>query len=135
MITNSGVTIFNKIIDPTTRNEVLKRAYIYNVLYTESHGANIISSGLESADAVKIYIPLESLKNASKEAVKPENFEDPETQFTLTRGSIIVKGIHEEDFTTVRELEKKHSQTYKITTVDVRTFGSERLWHIEVGGE
>lgn len=135
MTTNGDLTIFNKVVDPVTRNETLSKAYVYGVMFVESHGANIIASGLESADSVKIYIPFTSLESASKKAVSQKLFTNPESEFTFERGAVVMKGIYTGLVTDIRELEKNNSRVYTLTTVDVHDYGSRKLWHIEVGGE
>lgn len=133
MTTNGDLTLFNKIIDPITRNERLSRTYIRNVLFVENHGSNILTSGLESADSAKIYIPFSSLENADKKMQLPKNFKDEMTEFTIQRDSVVIKGIHTGEYTTVSELEKNFSRVYLVTTVDIHDYGSRRMWHVEVG--
>lgn len=134
MVTNADITIFNKVIDPVTRNEKLISAKIKNVLYAEVHGSNIIKSGLETADAVKIYIPFSSIKAASKLAVHRNDLTDTETQFVIDRGSIIIRGLVDATETaTVKQLEQAYNNVHMITTVDIHDYGSPELHLIEVG--
>lgn len=133
MVSNTGVTVFNKTIDPVTRNEKLTKAYIPAVLYTETHGANILKSGLESADSAKIYISFDSLSKADKQGKDPKHFTDPNTQFSLMRGAVIVKGQITGDYITVKAIEQTFDHVHTITTVDIHDYGSPYLQHLEVG--
>lgn len=132
MVTNTDLTIYNKVIDPATRNEVLSRAYIPAALYTETHGANILTSGMETADSAKIYITFDGIARASKQGVDPKHFTDPLTQFTLTRGAIVVKG-NKGEYSTVKQLEQENDHVHMITTVDIHDYGSKPLQHFEIG--
>lgn len=133
MVTNTGITLYNKIIDPITRNERLSRAFIPAVLYTETHGANILKSGMETADSAKIYVSFESLAQADKTGVDPKNYNDPETQFTFTRGAVVVKGEIVGNYQTIKQLETEFDHVHVITTVDIHDYGSGSLQHFEIG--
>lgn len=132
MVTNTGVTVFNKTTDPATRTEILSRAFIPAVLYTETQGANVLQSGMESADSVKIYLTFDGLKRANKTHVDPKQFKNPLSQFTLTRGAIVVKG-NVGEYATVKALEQALSHVHVITTVDYHDYGTASLQHIEIG--
>lgn len=133
MVTNTGITVYNKVNDPITRTEKLSRAYIPDCLYIESHGANIITSGLESADSAKIYIPMSSLMNADKDGVDPKHFTDHATQFSIMPNAVVVKGNISELTPTVKYLESTYDHVHIVTTVDIHDYGSGGLHHMEVG--
>lgn len=129
MRTNTDITIFNRYIE--NRDTKYKKAYILNVHWEDSKGVNVINSGLITADATKIYIPFSSISNY----VKPSEFKQTKTGITLQAEDIVVKGIVEDEFTTVKALEEKHDDVRVITSVDTRDFGSKRMQHWEVGAK
>lgn len=134
MIYNAGLTVYNITVDPATRLEVLSRAYLPRCLYMASEGANVLKSGLTSADAAKIYITMDWLREADKHGVDPQHFTDPATQFTLTKGCIVVKGLAPADVT-LKYLESNFGHVHLVTSVDIRDFGSPEMHHLEVGAK
>lgn len=133
MVSNSDLTIYNLVTDPVTRLDVLSRAYLPKCLYMASHGANIEKSGLSNADAAKVYILLEWLKDADKIAVDQKNYKLPSAQFTVAPGCVIVKGYVPPGPMTLKQLESSYDHVHTVTTVDVRDFGSRAMHHLEVG--
>lgn len=133
MVSNSDLTIYNFVTDPATRIDRLSRAYLPKCLYMASHGANISKSGLESADAAKVYIMLDWLALGDKIPVDPKNFRHPEAQFTISPGSVLVKGFVPPGPVTLKDLEAKYDHVHTITTVDVTDYGSLEMHHLEVG--
>lgn len=128
MLTNCDVTIFNKYIE--NRETKYQKSYIYGVHWEDSKGANVLKSGLDNADKSIIYIPFYNGKNY----LKPKEFvKDNIGNFTLQHEDIIVKGIIDDEFTTIKALEAKYDDVRMITKVDTRDFGSERMQHWEVG--
>ena len=61
MTTNANITIYHRYVDPDTRLDGFRRYPVYNVLWEENKAANIIASGLESADAVTIYVQIDHM--------------------------------------------------------------------------
>lgn len=134
MTYNTGLTVYNITVDPDTRLEVLSRAYIPRCLYMASEGVNVIKSGLNTADAAKIYITMDWLREADKHGVDPQHFVNPAEQFTITKGCIVVKGMAPEGMT-LKQLEQNFDHVHLVTSVDIRDFGSPRLHHLEVGAK
>ena len=128
MKTNCDITIYNKVV--IDRETKYVRSHIYGVHWQDTKGANILRSGLESADAAKVYIPFTSGENY----LKPKDFKgETEGHFTLQHEDVIVKGVINDDYTTLKELEKKYDNVRTITTVDTKDYGSQRMKHWEVG--
>lgn len=127
MLTNCDITIFNKYVE--NKETKYKKSYIEKVHWEDRKGANIISSGLMSADQTTVYIPYSSCQNY----ISPKNFKINKNGFTLEPEDIIVRGKILEDFTTIKNLEKKHDYVRVITTVDNYNFGN--LKHFEVGAK
>lgn len=57
MITNAGITIFNKGHDPTTRMDAWTKAYYPEVSCQKDIKVNVLDNGLKSADVIRIRIP------------------------------------------------------------------------------
>lgn len=127
MLVNTDMTIFNKYIE--NHETKYKKSYIEKVHWEDRKGANIISSGLEGVDQTTVYIPYSSCKDY----ISPKIFKINKTGFTLQPEDIIVKGKILDNFTTIKDLEKKYDYVRVITTVDNYDFGN--LKHFEVGAK
>ena len=135
---NKVITLFNCWIDPGTEEEKYYRTVLEHVDLVETKGANVSKSGMESADAVKLYIDLE---NIVKQYLPPKKWEAlPEDQksgyFTLTPAQdFFVKGnctgatLPEEQL--YEWMRNNFDDVYKVTTVDKY---EDILPHFEVGG-
>lgn len=55
---NDTVTLFNCFCDPDTEEEKCYLTLLENVNLVETKGANVTKSGMDSADAVKLYVDL-----------------------------------------------------------------------------
>lgn len=142
------VTIYNVVqeIDPTTLNEVEKvyTTILRGVMLQASKGVNVRESGLESADAVNLYIPfsveaVDGKTGASKTYAKPQEFvkaTDRSGLWTLSYDgnggeTLFIKGEFISDNMTVVQY---HDDCYKATKVDAMDYGSPDMQHWEVGG-
>ena len=135
MVSNTGITIFNKVTDTKTRNEKLFKTLIPSALFIEKESTvkSVSAVGMDSSDDVKIYITNASIKGATKSFKRSKDVSDINTQFTIQRGSIIVRGHIYHDVESVAELEKNMDSVYVVTTVIYHDYGSENLRHIEIG--
>lgn len=135
---NKKVTLFNYWIDQDTEEEKYYRTLLDGVDLVETKGANVSKSGMDSADAVKLYV---DFHNIEKPYLPPKEWKalpDKCKQNQLTFNPVedfFVKG----DFTEV-ELPADHAfewmnnsydDVYKVTTVDKY---EDILPHFEVGG-
>lgn len=84
---------------------------------------------METADSVVVFIPL--MLNGY---VDPKQYVGLEGTWTLKPGDKIVKGLIEQDFTKITDLEKAYDDVHDITKVDKKDFGSANMRHWEVGG-
>lgn len=143
------VTIYNIVqeIDPTTLDEV-EKAYttiLRGVMLQASKGVNVRESGLESADAVNLYIPfsveaVDGKTGAAKAYAKPQEFAKAADRIGLWTLSyngnggetVFVKGEFISDNMTVVQY---HDDCYKVTKVDAMDYGSDDMQHWEVGGK
>lgn len=142
------VTIYNIVqeIDPATLDEV-EKSYITilrGVMLQASKGVNVRESGLESADAVNLYIPfaVESVDGVTGELktyIGPQSFfkaANKSDLWTLSyKGNggmtCFVKGEFVSDDMTVV---LSHDDCYNVTKVDAMDYGSLDMQHWEVGG-
>lgn len=135
---NDTVTLFNRFYDPDTDEEKYYPTLLENVNLVETKGANVTKSGMDSADAAKLFIDLDEL---SKKYMDPKAWDAlPETEkpnyitFHPT-DDFFIKGDQ-----TSLELpgscvyEWAHDSmdsVYKVTTVDKY---EDIMPHFEVGG-
>lgn len=113
------------------------------VLLDERKAANVRQSGLESADAVTLYIPFsvdarDGVTGEEKRYAPPVAFwnaADRSGLWTLAVGStFFVRGEVVEPDRDVQFIEMKYDGVYDVTKVDVKDFGSPDMQHWEVGG-
>ena len=62
MTTNADMTVYHRSVDPETRQDIYARYLVYGVLWEERKAANVIESGLEDADAVTVYVPIDAME-------------------------------------------------------------------------
>ncbi len=116
MYTNADMTLYKKEYDTTTKKEKWVRHEIKNVFWDSAQGANIIKSGMSTADSVTVFVPLANI------SIEPKT------------GDYIVKGIIQEEFIKITDLTKKYADAHVLTTVDKKDFGSKHMQHYELGG-
>ena len=114
MRTNSPATLYKRSI--VSSSEVWTREAISAVFWENRKAANVIKSGLLTADSVAVYIP--------------------GTSITVKVGDVLVKGT----------ITKTISPTYTMTnlradydaivvkSVDLMDYGSPHMRHVQVGG-
>ena len=135
---NKKVTLFNYWMDPDTEEEKYYRTLLDGVDLVETKGANVSKSGMDSTDAVKLYV---DFRNIEKPYLPPKEWKalpDKCKQNHLTFNPVedfFVKG----DFTEVglpedhafEWMSNSYDDVYKVTTVDKY---EDILPHFEVGG-
>lgn len=135
MRTNSNITIYNKYFNKSTRLDDYQRTVLKGVFWEDRKATNRLQSGLQDADEVSIIIPFKV--SSGKRYLSPREFEkveDKSSCFTFQEGDRIVKGdIDFEIDGKVSDLDKEY-ETFTITSVDTKDFGSKHLRHWEVGG-
>lgn len=142
------VTIYNAHEDFDTLKNVYNITVLEGVLLDISKGANVMKSGLESADSATLFIPF-GVRAVSGTTGKPqiyiepkeyERLEDKTKYWTVRPGGTIsnkdcffVKGkvIDDRDF---QDINAYYDNVYRVSSVDVRDFGGPEMQHWEVGG-
>ena len=146
------VTVYNVTVesDQDTFSDI-EHAYITvlrGVMLQASKGVNVRESGLESADAVNLYIPfdvdaVDGVTGATKRYVGPQEFwraSDKSGLWTLSTDgnggtTFFVKGEVVEPEKSEQQIEALYDDVYKVTKVDEKDFGSVAMRHFEVGGK
>lgn len=130
MMTNSGITIYNKYLDPVTRADAYNRVFIPAVFFTGLEASMRAQAGANKDDKVFISIPFVELNVAAY--LDPLTYKKTQNRtgyFTLAPGDRLVKGDTGFDITgPASELDKKF-ETYTITSVSTRDYGSPHLRH------
>lgn len=111
------MTLYKKEYNTTTKKEKWVRHEIRNVFWDSSQGANIIKSGMSTADSVTVFVPLANI------SIEPKT------------GDYIVKGIIQEEFTKITDLTKNYADAHQLTSVDKKDFGSKHMQHYELYGK
>ena len=139
------VTLYNvsKEIDKSTFEDrtVNHITILRGVLLDASKAVNVRTSGLDSADAVNLYIPFgvdatDGVTGKEKAFVGPVEFwpmEDKSGSWTLQPGqnTFFVKGEVVEPEADFQLIALKYDGVYVVTKVDMKDFGG--LQHFEVG--
>ena len=132
MTTNTSMSVFNKYTDEE-KNVKFKKHLIDNVFWDDSKSVNL-NLGYENADEVNVYIP--KSQNDLSGYVEPKQYKGESGTWTLENGDIIVKGnVDEEEISMIKELTKKYDNTFTITLVDDKDFGSSNMQHFEIKGK
>jgi len=137
MITNSDLTIYNKYIDGTTRNEKYQRTTITGVMWQSAKASSAKNGGLLASNTATIFLPF----------ARGTQYKEPQTwlalatktgYWTLKEGDILVKGIVTDEITslfTATNLKAKYNNVVIITSVDSMDMGSADMQHWQVGAK
>ena len=135
---NKTVTLFNRSFNAETEEETYYPTLLEGVDLVETKGANVSKSGMDSADAVKLYVDFGNIAKPYLPPKEWENMPDKCKQHFLTFNpaqDFFIKGDH-------TDLEIPESEAfgwahdnldsvYKVTTVDRY---EDIMPHFEVGG-
>ena len=134
MLTESDITVINRVYDKTTRLDGLVCTHIYGAHWEDTKAANVIKSGMKDADKTTVYIPFKARVGGGKSYRPPLEFKKaPKGCFTLREGDFIVKGIAEYSGSAAK-LEEAFDSVITINSVDTYDYGSPYLRHWEVSG-
>lgn len=129
MPTNTNMCVFNKYIEPFTKDIIYKKHVIDNVFWDDIE-AVILSSGFNSDDKVDVFIPFD--KNDLSEYKEPKKYNG--TGWTLREGDFIIKGdVPEAEVNGIKDLSAY--ETFEITEWSKKDFGSYNMQHFEVRGK
>lgn len=135
---NKTVTLFNRSFNPESEEEKYYPTLLEGVDLVETKGANVSKSGMDSADAVKLYI---DFANMAKQYLSPKAWDalpDEEKQDYITfhpTEDFFVKGDRSDvelpEEYAYEWMYENFDDVYKVTTVDKY---EDILPHFEVGG-
>ena len=142
------VTVYNMMEDTTTGMDTYNITILRGVFLDVSKAANVMKSGLASADAATLYIPMSiqavnAKTGKEQQFVSPKEYEQLENvsgYWTLRTGGkssvtdcFFVKGEVVEE-ASYSDISRRYDDVYDVTSVDTKDFGSKSMWHWEVGG-
>ena len=135
---NKTVTLFSRSYNADTEEEKYYPTLLEGVDLVETKGANVSKSGMDSADAVKLYI---DFANLAKQYLLPKAWDalpEEEKQNYITfhpTEDFFVKGDHTDvelpEESAYEWMHENFDDVYKVTTVDKY---EDILPHFEVGG-
>lgn len=135
---NKTVTLFNRSFNAETEEETYYPTLLEGVDLVETKGANVSKSGMDSADAAKLYI---DFANMAKQYLSPKAWDalpEEEKQDYITFHStedFFVKGDRSDvelpEEYVYEWMYENFDDVYKVTTVDKY---EDILPHFEVGG-
>ena len=150
MKTNANLTIYNKYIDPTTREAKYQRTQIIGVLWENRKASNVLASGGSIAvDQASIYIPFQrgadSFPSTEWQALVTKT-----GKWTLQTGDFVVKGLVTDEIQdaitdpethetipafTIGSLKEKYENVLAITSIDTMDQGSLSMSHWQLGAK
>ena len=135
--------------DQVTFEQVTNITVLDGVLLDAAKATNVKSSGLENADSVTVYIPfgvsaMDGVTGNAKRYVSPKEYHaaaDKSGVWTLDAAppgdvtTFIVKGAVVEPDKDFQWINRIYDDVYRISSVDMKDFGSTEMQHWEVGGK
>lgn len=135
MKTNTKITIFNRYI--INGSETYHKTTINRAVWENTRAANIIKSGMMTADSVTVFLPFSEGTNYLKPTAW-NKLDAKVGKWTLQPGDILVKGEIADTIGsafTITDLNGKYDDIVRITTVDTMDNGSESMKHWRVGAK
>ena len=137
------LTLYNTEENSVTYETESYITVLEGVFWDAALAANTRATGLENADALNLFIPF-SVKAYDGETGEPKSFL-PEKEFAVaanknafwtlsTSNCFVVKGVAVLPGKSFQEVNKAFGDVHRVTKVDIKDFGSENMWHWEVGG-
>lgn len=149
MYTPHTVTLYN-VIQETNPETFEEQEYVYitilrGVFLDASKATNVRQSGLESADAVDLFIPfavhaVDGITGQTKYYAKPQEFWQASHIARSSLWTLGVEGNGGETFfvkgevVTTASVARAHDDAYNVTKVDTKDFGRVSMRHWQVGG-
>lgn len=132
-------TVVGDKLNETTINHI---TILNGVLLIDSKAANIRATGMEGADAVNLHIPfdvtaVDGVADKEKIYVDPVEYwktEDKSGVWTISIGTVFVKGRVVDPNASRTALELGYDDVYQVTKVDKLDFGNADMQHFEIGG-
>jgi hypothetical protein len=138
---NDTVTLFNRFFDPDTDEERYYPTLLEHVNLVETKGANVSASGMDSADAAKLFVDFSRLGKMGKSYMEPKAWDtlpEAEKPHRITfhpADDFFIKGDQIElelpESSAYEWARDNMDAVYKVTTVDKY---EDIMPHFEVGG-
>lgn len=129
MPTNTNMCVFNKYVEPFTKNITYKKHVIDNAFWDDIQAVTL-ATGFNSDDKVDVFIPFD--KNDISEYKEPKKYNG--NGWTLRNGDYIIKGdVPETEVNGLKDLSAY--ETFEITECSKKDFGSYNMQHFEVKGK
>lgn len=139
MITNTDLTIYNKVYDRDTGTNRYYRTVLKGVNWQDTTAVQPDGKGIASADVAEVYIPF--TVETEKQYRKPENFmaeADKSRIFTFREGDLLVRGITETELGSTKDEEYLKNSCGKVRSaamVEFNDSGSIEIQHWKVTAE
>lgn len=133
MNTNADITLYNAYLD-SDDNTKYARTVIKNVSWQDEIKSTVTDKGLQSANAITVFIPVTSITKTYIEPKAYSKLSDFERSnyFTLKAEDKIIKGIYESNINGVKDFNKLDNIATIQVEIDNR-IGSLSMQHWEVG--
>lgn len=150
MYTPHTVTLYNLREKEDGQAPEINITVLEGVFLDISQGTNILKSGLSGADTAMLFIPFSvSAVNGMTGcgqtflgAKEYDRLEDVDQYWTLRPGGtasaadcFFVKGRVIEHGLGFGEINRRYDNVYRVSSVDIRDFGSQQMQHWQVGGK
>lgn len=134
MLTNADLTIYNRKLNPETRQYTWHRTELRGIHWYTDQKVQIGDKGLVSADMIKIRIPI---GNRYKPYLSPEEYAALPygrhiNYWTVENADLFVRGIVRDEITKESDLQKKHYVVGKVLSHSDNRRGHSP--HIRIGG-
>ena len=136
MYTNADCTVYNRIYDPTSRQDRWQRTALSGVLWESQEAVSVVKGGLAPAGTVSnttaVYIPFRD------GYLPPKRFSAvPGGSWTIQKGDRVVKGVVDLEIEggKISALEQTYDDVITVTSVDAMDYGSRDMWHWQIGGQ
>lgn len=139
MITNTDVTVYNRVYDREKGANAYYRTVLKGVNWQDNTKIQPGDPGVVRADVAEIYIPF--LVDTEKNYLSPVNFaaaEDKAGFFTLTPDDILVKGVVTDEIEKTKDVERlksKYDHVRVAAMVETNDNGSPGMQHWKVSAQ
>lgn len=131
---DNTITLYNAKYDANLDLDVYVRTVITGVSWFRKMTANVVNSGLRTADTVVCRVPVDA-DFGSKSYVSPKAYEgltpaETEAFWTLKQGDIIVRGVATEESPIPASLHAKYDEVLTILSVTDDRDGKAPHWKV-----
>ena len=137
------ITVYSLSEDQVTFEKIYNITVLKGVLVDESQGANVLKSGLSTADAVTVFIPF-SVNSGAKTFLPEKEYNRSEHKMkhwslrtgsdSGTTGDFFIRGEVIEPGKNRTQLESMYDGVFSVKTVDTKNFGTVDMQHWQIGG-